>query len=230
MKMYSESVTDKTGHILMKTRIETESGQVTERTLSWEDYISLIGGSAKVEEAYTPINPGFMPEGLVSAKVASKDTWKCVWREPAKVRQFVHLSGHYRIPFPDLVFSVQVKKGTVLNKHVFAVKGEQDMLYRYPFGNVSPSSGSICMGNIKIDGLEDHISAFSEEFFFGKTNNDYFHPGSHVKPKFTQEELLRRLDGKSKFPAKWLLPVAAPINTVTQLVQGLDRESTNSWW
>ncbi len=212
MKFVTETVQSPTGQVYMKTTyassfnvtLSETKGTVVTRTTPFDEYKSLLGVSSKEKMSWIHCPKGFIPGSEDSGYLdgyLSEDGWSAVWREKAAVRQLIHTSGHYRIPFPDLLFFVKMVKGIAQSKMVWAID-ENDTLYQYPFGNVS-TRGDICMGNICLE--DKSIKGFSEEFFLGKTNNDYFHPRDHVKVSYPQDELLRRLDKKKEFPKRWLI-------------------------
>ncbi len=227
MKIVSETIQNATGQVYFRTVTASDlnvslsdiRGDVSTRTLPYDEYMSLLGGSVKKrdEKKWVKIPDNFIPgskeAGLITGYLTDKG-WSCVWRVKGTQRQFVHKSGHYRIPFPDLLFYVR-KAGGYL-RYVWAID-EKDNIYQYPFGNVD-TSGSICMGNISLEDC-DTFTDFTEEFFLGKTNNDYFHPGNHVKVMYGQDELLRRLDGKDKFPKKWLIKRNLTLSDVKKMAE-----------
>ncbi len=212
MKFVTETVQNDTGQVYFKTTwagdmkvsLSGLKGNVVTRTLPFEDFKSLIGLSEKPVESWIRVPKGFIPgsedSGYLDGYICDGG-WSAVWKVKGTVRQLIHTSGHYRVPFPDLIFSVMIKNGIMCSSFVFALDG--DRVCQYPFGNVSVD-GSICMGNIHLP-KNPVIKDFEEEFFLGKTNNDYFHSGSHVKVKYSQDELLRRLSGKETFPKRWLI-------------------------
>ncbi len=212
MKFVAESIQNDMGQVFFKTTYAQDmnvslsaiKGHVEVHTLPFDEFKAVLGMSGKPVESWVHVPKGFIPgsedSGYIDGYV-SKEGWSAVWRVKGEVRQLIHTSGHYRVPFPDLIFAVTVKKGAVYRDYCFALDG--DKVCQYPFGNVN-DCGSICMGNIHISNISN-IKDFEEEFFLGKTNNDYFHPGDHVKVKYSQDELLRRLSGKETFPKRWLI-------------------------
>ena len=202
--MESHTICDIAGHTLFVVRFTDTSGEVIQKTLSPEDYADLITGSLKEDRAYWRIRPDFIPEGFVDGCISDNSNYLIAFKVKGRQRPFDHKSGIYNIPFPDLVFFIRMGRGRILDKEVYALKEGSDVLYQYPFGNVS-TSGSICSGNIDLDEVRKEGPAmFAELFFLGKTNNDYFGTGSHITTGWSQEELLRRLDGKKKFPERLL--------------------------
>ena len=200
MKFKSEVVENANGQQMFRVEIRNAQGAVMSKNLSIEDYLHLLESSLNLDMIEDVIRvPAYhLPDGYIDGKF-SRSGYTMVWREKAKKRLFVHKTGHYQIPFPDLIFVLSVKDGKTLRKSVYsAVK---DTLYRYPFGNVD-SDGNICMGNIRAD--LSRAKHFSEDFFLGKTNDDYYAPGDSVKPKWTQGKLLEEAAKHETFPLRWL--------------------------
>ena len=204
-KIFSESVQDRAGNDAMKVRIVGVDGDEMIKTISLADYFDLFNQSLEREASYVNINPLHMPNGYIKGLFADENTYKLLWKVKGKNRQLIHTSGHYRVPFPDLVFLLCVKNNVITKKRVWAVDNEGQM-YQYPFGNVD-TSGNICMGNISTR-IENGASSFEEDFFLGITNNDYFsEEGSHIVPMWSQEKLLRELSKEKVFPQRWLKKV-----------------------
>lgn len=205
-KLESQMICDMAGNSVFLVRYTSTSGEVIQKTVSAEDYAGLIGASLKETKMnYWRIQPEFIPEGFIDGCIAGNSNYQVVFKVKGAVRTFCHTSGTYSIPYPDLVFFLEMKRGRINSKCVFALKkGNNETLYQYPFGNVS-TSGNICTGNINLAEVKEYgPQMFAELFFLGKTNNDYFHEGSHISTKWSQEELLRRLDGKKEFPERLL--------------------------
>lgn len=214
MYLKTEIVENACGQQMFHVEMRTAQGAVVSKNLSIEDYLHLLGSSLclEVEEDEIRIPARILPNGYIDGKF-TKSGYTVVWREKAEKRLFVHKSGHYQIPFPDLIFVLSVKDGSVRKKCVFsAVK---DNLYRYPFGNVD-EAGSICMGNIHVN--MDNMADFSTEFFMGETNEDYFVPGGSIKPKWSQGRLLAEAAKHETFPTRWLSK-ETPYETVGKLLE-----------
>lgn len=214
MHITTETVENALGQTLFRVTMRDADAEVVSKVLSLENYLSLLGSSMKLEEAEDTVRipKGKLPEGYIDG-VFARSGFTVVWREKAKARLLIHSTGHYQIPYPDLIFVLGVKGGVIRRKYCYAAVGEK--LYRYPFGNVS-RDGAICMGNIRVD-VRGRISAFSEEFFLGETNGDYYRPGESIRPKWSQEKLLEHLAKRDYFPEKWL--AKAPFDTVGELVE-----------
>ncbi len=211
MKIVSETVQSETGQVFFRTTVASDmsvdisgiKGKATTRTLPVDEYGELLSLSMRVDKnPYFHVPKEFYPgaDGYIDGYIG-EDGWIAVWRVKGIKRLLVHSSGHYMVPFPDLIFLVKAGKNNV-EGYVWAID-DKDWVYRYPFGNVS-TTGAICMGNINLSDVPG-AEAFTEEFFLGKTNNDYFGIGTHIKPKYSQQELLRRLEKKDRFPKRWLV-------------------------
>ena len=218
MQMKTELVENAVGQHLFRVEMRDEKGAVISKVISLEDYLSMLETSLKldVKEDVIRIPKGAIPKGYIDGKF-SRSGYTVIWREPAKKRLFIHKTGHYQIPFPDLVFCLCVENGRMEQKQVFAAS--KDTLYRYPFGNVD-EDGHICMGNIRVD-LES-IGDFSEAFFLSETNEDYYTPKESIRQNWTQGKLLAELSKKDAFPIRWLNQ--APYKTVQELLESVMRE------
>lgn len=200
MRLDASTVIDRTGNVLFRVTLTEDDGSVLTKTLAPEDYLRLIQNNCTVKTEY--IHLGKLPKGYVDGAVAADDTFKVLLKVPASKRLLVHTSGHYEIPFPDLIFYFEVNKGTLKEKYVYALKGK--ILYHYPFGNVS-TNGSICMGNISCKELSLATADEAiDSFFSGVTNNDYYYPKEKVTVSYSQQVLLDKLSRLEEFPARWL--------------------------
>lgn len=212
----SEALQDMTGHTLFRVIYTQKDGKEIIKTISLEDYLSLLGSSVKEELQYSYIPEGFYPAGYIGGSFADTKNYTAVWKVEARKRTINHTrAGRKMIPFPSLVFGLRVDRGYAQGR-VFALKNG-NKLYQYPFGNVS-TSGSICMGNIS-SCTEEGPQIFEDDFFAGVTNDDYFSPGSHVSLKCSQVDLISKLVDKEKFPDKWLIGSSGNISTVEELVK-----------
>ena len=213
----SRTICDETGHTLFVVKYTTPRGEVLQKTLSPEDYIKLIGGSLREECRYWRVRQDFLPEGFIDGAIGDESNYIIAFKVPGEVRFFAHTSGNYNIPYPDLIFVLQMKKGSIWKKLCFGLGKDGDTLYHYPFGNVS-ADGGICMGNIELDEIRSGGPAtFAELFFLGKTNNDYVSHGCPVKGNLSQEMFLKKLDGKKKFPERLLVPCEGQLKRVADI-------------
>jgi len=202
MNFVATNVSDKLGHDFIRVVMKSDDGIESIRTLTVNQFCKILNQSVEEELSFSEIRKNFYPADTIWAKMADYSNFDVIWREKPGKRCFVYQDKHYMIPFPTLVFALSVRGGAVRGKQCYAQKEKGgDALFYYPFGNVS-EGGSICMGNINMGNYE-RVEEFSEDFYLGITNNDYF--GSYkLKPKFSQEQALEKLSGLDKFPDRWL--------------------------
>ncbi len=205
MDFIAKNVMDRAGNEFLQVQIKGSDGIETVRTLTVHQFCQALGESLIDDVVIHKMRKDFFPKTAVESYFGDYQNYTCIWEVEPKKRVFVFSNGrHYHIPYPRLVFKLVVRKGRVLKKECFALKGKrQKKLCRYPFGNVS-SSGSICTGNIDLSRIET-VEDFSDEFFLGVTNNDYFNSCSKVSVGYTQEQLLDKLEKLDEFPEKWLV-------------------------
>lgn len=217
----SEFLSDKLGQPMFRVQVVNEDDTVIEKTITSEDYLTILGSSlfTKDQEKYSRI--GKLPDKYYDGEVScQKNTFKVVLYYPGEVRPVCFLNKHWRVPFPSLVFYFSVKDGTVIKKGVFATRGESidddTELFMYPFGNVN-ASGGICFGNIDVGPIRcmEDIASYVEAFFNSETNNDYYN--GH-KLEWSQAELLERLKKKKVYPESWLVPTESNCKVVGQLL------------
>ena len=189
-----------------------EDDSQIQKTISFKDYQNLIcDGVKEQKEQYTEIFslPKFFYKGGVTTK--ENNFWVSFF-VPKGMHQWACSATNefLNIPYPNLFFVIEVNKGNVVQKNVYAVADdvptESSLLYLYPYGNVS-SDGNICMGNC-ITAL-DSISisdAFVEAFFLGKDAGHYYKGGIFVKPDVPLRELVSLVTKKHCFPTEWLMP------------------------
>lgn len=224
MTLKSEALTDQTGNTVFRVELTDKSGIQRVRTISLEDYITLLQGAKVTKGHYVHLKEGFLPEGVRDAFISDQRNYIVSYVVPGRKRAFLYQNGYSQrpkrhvVPYPDLAFILQVSEGHVSIKKVFALKGEE--LCNYPFGNVS-RSGDICMGNIESKDLESSVDSFTDDFFMGVTNNDYFDPRMKNTEGFDQPKLLHKLSGLDKFPDRWLVTKNKNLTDMDREVQSL---------
>lgn len=192
--------------------VELEDHQQIQKTLNFEDYKDLIGISVREKkEAYLeiPNTPSCFYRGGITGE---KDTYWVSFFVPKAVRQLVYspTEEFFLLPYPNLFFLIEVKKGRATRKLCFSVKDDvptdSSLLYLYPYGNVD-NNGSICMGNCqtKLDDFKMSYN-FVETFFLGRDAGHYYRPGVWAKPKVSLRELISLVNKKEEFPKEWLMP------------------------
>ncbi len=206
MKLTATNVTDRLGNEFFRLLMEREDGVVVKRTVTIPTFCQMLGHSMKNELLFQEYDKEFFPENTLYAKSADKLNFDCVWRESPGKKVVVYYDQHFIVPFPDLVFGVSVRGGVAQGKYCFAIKKGGNKLYNYPFGNVS-MGGAICMGNIQYN-LDSHVADFSEDFYLGETNDDYYR-SDKVSAKYSQRQLLEKLTKKETFPEKWLVETSS---------------------
>ena len=216
MEFTCTNYTDRVGNSFLRVRMKHADGRETMRTFTVAQFCHVLGNSLVQEDV--PLNKvknDFWPENTIEAFFGDYENYSCIWRVKGAKRVLVYGGKHYHIPFPDLIFKIKVKKGSIVDKMCFAVKENDEVgLYQYPFGNVS-SAGYICTGNIHMKEISEYVESFSEEFFLGITNNDYYGDGSgRVNPKCSQEKLLQKLEKLDTFPEKWLVKKDVVLNDI----------------
>lgn len=207
--------TDRVGNSFLRVRMIADDGMEVNKILTVPQLCKVLGNSLVKEDVpLHRVRNDFWPENTIEAFFGDYENYSCVWKVKGTTRVLVYGSKHYHIPFPDLIFKIRVNRGSIVDKQCFAVKEGDKSLYQYPFGNVS-NNGYICTGNIKVEGLSEAVENFSEDFFLGKTNNDYYGDGKgRIKPACSQEKLLDKLEKLDAFPEKWLVKTKLKMNDI----------------
>ena len=134
-----------------------EKGITTVKNLTVEETLRLLGKSS-YENEVKYYDPGEKPYGYVKHFASDRaDTFKIALLYPAKKRGVKYFNDTYFVPYPNVLYIYEVRKGYVQTKRCFAVKDKEikpdTKLYRFPFGNVTGDTGSMCYGNIKFPKL-----------------------------------------------------------------------------
>lgn len=223
MELISKTKTDRLGNTVFIVKLIEDSGLVTEKTLTAEDYIKMLGESVTVRESMIRISalPAHYLDGAVSSNGA-----RAILFYPAEKRTIVFGQKHWIVPFPNLIFDLTIKDGKRNGGRCFAIDTDKpnmnSNLFCYPFGNVS-ASGSICFGNIDNRAVNlSTIETIVDDFFCGVTNNDYYGDGGVlVVPMYKQEVLLEKLTHMDAFPSEWLKPCSSGCHTLGDLCKTL---------
>lgn len=208
----STLVFDKFHQPFFKVTCCFEDGSQIQKTISFRDYQNLIGcGIKEVKELYrdVPTLPKFFYKGGVTTRT---DSFWVTFFVPKGYRQWGYekTQEFLSVPYPNLFFVVEVNKGTVVKRSVYAVKDElpteESKLYLYPYGNVD-QYGGICMGSchVKMESLSSSDN-FVEAFFLGKDAGHYYKKGIMAKPEVPLRELISLVGEKGCFPEEWLMP------------------------
>lgn len=226
MELVSKTKMDRLGNVVFQCTFTDDTGMQIEKTVSFEDYLKMLGEATKVTEPMTRI--GALPEHYYDGALSNNNV-KVVLFYPAARRTVLFGSKHWSVPFPNLIFLISTKDKKRTGGYCFAIgtdKPNQDTaLFCYPFGNVS-SSGSICFGNIESKEVNlSNIENVVDDFFCGVTNNDYYGDGGElVVPVYKQEELLDKLTKMDTFPSEWLKETSAKTKTLGEICNALTNE------
>ena len=187
-------------------------GSQIQKTIKFSDYQRLIkSGIEEVKELYreVPSLPKYYYKGGITTE---NDTFWVSFFIPKSNHQmgFAATNEFLYVPYPNLFFLLEVKKGTVIKKCVYAVAddipNDNSLLFLYPYGNVS-AEGSICMGNCitKLENLS-MSNTFVDAFFLGKDAGHYYQRGKWAKPDVPLRDLISLAEKKGVFPTEWLMP------------------------
>ena len=188
-----------------------EKGITTVKNLTVEETLKLLGKSTYEKDAKF-YDPGEKPYGYVRHFASDRcDTFKIAVLYPAKKRGIRYFNDTYFVPYPDVLYLYEVRKGYVQTKRCFAIKDKEikpdTKLYAFPFGNVTGSSGAMCYGNIKLPKLKNmsEIGQVVDLFLAGDVNDDLWH--GNISKKLKQYELFQLLENKKMFPKNLLVDV-----------------------
>lgn len=212
----SESKVDKFGQIFFQVSYR-DGDNLIEKDVSLEDYKRIINGS--VQEVTTWVDVPKVPSQIYDFQISSKgeaDGYRVIIHVKEGMKPFSYAGDIMRIPFPGIVFYLEIIKGDIREKKVYAVKDEilcpDTELYHYPFGNVY-DDGRICMGNISVNipTIQDSLK-FVDAFFEGRTNSDLSRNKNTMG--YTQGELLTKVRGKETYPKELLLSLNKKLNNL----------------
>lgn len=205
----SETVFDKLNNCLMRCSF-IKDNEVIEKTVPIDIYLKILGDNTFLRKEIEMIEVGKLPPHYYNARISSEgmEEFEIILFYPAEKRFLFYAGKQWHVPFPPLVFYFRVKKGTLQLKLCFALAAnsinDDALLKCYPFGNVSSASGSICLGNISTGTITNFLDTedIVFNFFNSETNGDYY--SKNTATKYRQEELLKKLENMSAFPADWL--------------------------
>jgi len=146
--------------------IMEQNGVKTQKTISIEDLASRLASTHK-------LSTGILPKGtryysgsalnyIIGIEVASRKRMFMAdfynRRELAEAKGLKYKPNNIEVCFPPTLFIFNVKNLKLSDTKVFALKQtlvkEDDMLYRFPFGNTY-ADGRICWGNNKIPSIKN---------------------------------------------------------------------------
>lgn len=217
----SELVRDRLGNALMNVSYTDVDGMTTEKTLSLDDYLMILGNST-FSNRNSCVRIGVLPFHYYDGSISTEDaaTFNVILFYKEEKRAVSFGGKHWFVPFPAMVFHFKVLKGNLQWKNCYAVTSDDvnpDMsLMQYPFGNVS-AAGAICMGNIQSGRIENicQIEDVVADFFMSETDNDYY--ASKNSTGLKQEQLLEKLSKLEHFPIEWLAPSSGGCSTLLDL-------------
>lgn len=220
MELISRTKTDALGNSVFVCTFNDDSGTVVEKTISFEDYLKILGASATEKKERRRI--GKLPSHYLDAAL-DENSFQVLLFYPAEKRTIVFGRKHWRVPFPNLLFDFTIENGTKKSARCFALGTDcpdaDSLLFCYPFGNVN-QSGEICYGNIDTGEVTlETVESLVEDFFMGETNNDYYGDGGNLElPKLRQEVLLEKLTHMDAFPCEWLKESSCTKKVVGKLI------------
>lgn len=183
--------------------------------ISIQNLISALSHSVVSEDRFYRL--GKMPhnyyDGLILRNENEQISGEIALSVPMH-RTTIHFEDtDYQICFPALFFYFSIKDSRIGSTYVFALKGNQwnedDVLYNYPFGNVSTDYHNVCWGSNQLPAIEtlQTLDVVVSLFYDSPTNNDYYSAGESTRWKEDNlRAILKRLDGLEKFPEKILMP------------------------
>lgn len=205
---------------LVEVEITGDNGEVQRKVITFSDFVSGLTESNVQGDDYITI--GALPQGYVNGKRSTTcdTTFKCLIRVPKGKKVFMYYDSTYVIPFPQLVFEIEVTCGAVTKSNCFALRDGEDLLSHYPFGNVF-SEGRICWGSTQLPKINkmcelDQIVAL---FFGSVTNDDLYQAGATVaktEETITQRGLITSLLNKDEFPQELLVHTKKTLKMLEQ--------------
>ena len=114
----------------------------------------------------------------------------------------------YIVPFPELVFKLQLSNGKLIKDRCYAKKGNQ--LYAYPYTNVY-NDGHICWGSCELPFVKSikETEKIPQLFLRFTGNSDLSNSVTLAAAGCRKmESVLKKLEGKDKFPEEWLNKIA----------------------
>lgn len=241
LQLQSKTLRSDAGLVCFKVDLVDGNEVLQSKTMSIDDYITLISGAERRTERPITVALGEIPEGMVDGYASPiEGTLGAIIRVPAHKQQFsltvdknISESGvkSFFMPLPNLIYLITYSSGVRKSFDCYCYKeweGLETKLMQYPFGNVS-SSGSICMGKIVVD-EEDKTSFMGlrriiESSLYGITNNDYLTDGRvRLKERYTQYDFCKKLvdENVDVFPHELLLEQPGNLITVADLQKKLN--------
>lgn len=225
-KLTAQTVRSDLGIVAFACTLEMEDGKICQRTMSIDDFVTLIQGATRRVTA-SKIEVGAIPEGFVDGFVSNVvGTLGAIIKVPSQRHQFVlNYEGKrksYYLPMPNLLYTIYACEGIISDFRCYTYRNWEGMdtdICQYPFGNVS-SSGSVCTGSIqnrKINNFMD-CALVIEDTLYGETNKDYLRDADKVNlaKSIDQFSFCDELEKMEEFPHNLLLSNTKTVGTVIQ--------------
>ena len=237
LQLVSKTLRADSGLVCFKVDLINNNHEVVQsKTMSIDDYITLISGAERRKEPPFSLFLNGIPDGMVDGYISSiKGTIGAIIRIPAHKQQFslavnsqIAESGKtaFYMPMPNLIYLIAYVEGVRKIFNCFCYTewdGPDTKLMQYPFGNVS-SSADICMGSITTDDNDTNsymgLYRIIESSLYGVTNGDYLTDNMvRLKRAVTQYEFCKDLvdSNADVFPHDLLLEQPGNILTVSDL-------------
>ncbi len=215
-QLKSRTVRSSSGAVMMEVTLCDGDKILEQKVLSIDAFVALLTNATYKEDAPVTVHVAKTPEDFVDGFATDNDgTLGAIFYLPPAKHQFVlagdkkHKRKAYFLPMPGLVYLVVFNQGSCRTFDCYAVKewnGDDTVLFKYPFGNVS-ESGHVCMGTIKSGKVSrfDDLREFIEDSLNGETNSDYI--GDNVRLAFegSQYDFCEQIKDEGEFPSKLLL-------------------------
>lgn len=237
LQLVSKTLRADSGLVCFKVDLIKNNHEVVQsKTMSIDDYITLISGAERRKEPPLSLFLNGIPDGMVDGYISSiKGTIGAIIRIPAHKQQFSlavdrHIAESrktaFYMPMPNLIYLIAYVEGVrkIFNCFCYTEwNGPDTKLMQYPFGNVS-AGAEICMGSIAInaDDINSYMGLYRiiESSLYGITNGDYLE-GDRVRLKkaVTQYEFCKELvdSNADVFPHDLLLEQPGNVLTVSDL-------------
>ncbi|MBO8160585.1 MAG: hypothetical protein H0Z24_03020 [Thermosipho sp. (in: Bacteria)] len=150
-----------------------------------------------------------LPQGTVAYKESvNNEKYAVALLVSGKKRWTAYFKDRFQVPYPNLIFFLEVESEKITNSTVVAVKdtviNRETQLFHYPFSNVYSNTkicwGTIGLGDFKIK--EPRQLEMVPELFFGAENNNDLYVNK--KPL---RQLFEELETKEVFPIELLRPI-----------------------
>lgn len=183
--------------------------------LTLEHFINAINSGITNTDADVASMPKLeLPEGYVTGwtnqpyNEISGFSGVVILNTPAECRLMSFDKSAYIVPFPELVFKLQLSNGKLIKDRCYAKKGNQ--LYAYPYTNVY-NDGHICWGSCELPFVKSikETEKIPQLFLRFTGNSDLSNSVTLAAAGCRKmESVFKKLEGKDKFPEEWLNKIA----------------------